>query len=353
MARRHQGRQRGQSDWQNRGNMQRNQYDNIGRDRYGSNTGQGGGYGSHNWGRGEDEGERPNWPGEQESRQQYRNRSYGYGGWDQDQGEEYGDQRYGRESGRRYGSQGGSQGMSRYQSGGQSGGYGQNYGDRPERGWGGDEDYENWGDEGGQFGGSRAQRNFEEGNWHRESGQGRGQYGSQGRGQYGGFGQSEYGRSQYGGYDNPQQFQSGQYGGSRSGSSQYGSSRGMGSQGQYSGRGPKGYRRGDERIQEDISEQLTQHPDVDASEIEVKVSNGEVTLTGTVDHREAKRLAEDIAEQVSGVSEVQNQIRVVKTVGAARGQGQDEESTSRSEGRGTTGSDSSKSRSRTATGVGA
>jgi len=49
---------------------------------------------------------------------------------------------------------------------------------------------------------------------------------------------------------------------------------------------------------------------VDASEIEVQVSNGEVTLTGTVDSREAKRAAEEAAEECSGVKDVQNRIRV-------------------------------------------
>ena len=41
------------------------------------------------------------------------------------------------------------------------------------------------------------------------------------------------------------------------------------------GRGPKGYRRSDERIEEDINEQLPRHPEIDAREIEVKVKNGE------------------------------------------------------------------------------
>ena len=38
--------------------------------------------------------------------------------------------------------------------------------------------------------------------------------------------------------------------------------------------------------------------------------NGEVTLTGSVPDRHAKRLAEDLAEDVWGVRDVQNQIRV-------------------------------------------
>jgi hypothetical protein len=78
----------------------------------------------------------------------------------------------------------------------------------------------------------------------------------------------------------------------------------------FAGRGPKGYRRSDERICEDISERLTEHPQIDASECEVKVQGGEVTLTGMVNSRRAKRMAEDLAEQVSGVKEVSNQLRV-------------------------------------------
>ena len=78
----------------------------------------------------------------------------------------------------------------------------------------------------------------------------------------------------------------------------------------YTGRGPRGYRRSDDRITEEINEELTRHPDIDASEIEVDVENGEVTLSGTVDDRQAKRLAEDIAERCSGVSDVHNRIRV-------------------------------------------
>jgi osmotically-inducible protein OsmY len=78
----------------------------------------------------------------------------------------------------------------------------------------------------------------------------------------------------------------------------------------HRGRGPKGYRRSDDRIQEDVNDRLTDDPMVNASEVEVRVSNCEVTLTGTVDSREAKRRAEDCAERVSGVTHVQNNLRV-------------------------------------------
>jgi osmotically-inducible protein OsmY len=90
------------------------------------------------------------------------------------------------------------------------------------------------------------------------------------------------------------------------GSQQYGGA----SQGAFAGRGPQGYKRSDERITEDINEDLTQHPDIDASNISVEVQNGEVTLKGTVPDREMKRRAEDIAESCSGVKDVQNQLRV-------------------------------------------
>jgi len=101
------------------------------------------------------------------------------------------------------------------------------------------------------------------------------------------------------------------------GSESYGGGAGMrsqqGQQGRFSGRGPKGYQRGDDRIREDVCERLTHHPEIDASEIEVQVKEGEVTLTGSVDDRQAKRMAEDVAESVSGVKDVRNQVQVRQT----------------------------------------
>jgi osmotically-inducible protein OsmY len=82
--------------------------------------------------------------------------------------------------------------------------------------------------------------------------------------------------------------------------------------GPHVGRGPRGYRRSDERIREDICEALTQCGDLDATDIEIVVSSGEVTLQGSVPDRRAKHMAEDLSEQVSGVREVNNQIRVVQ-----------------------------------------
>ena len=80
--------------------------------------------------------------------------------------------------------------------------------------------------------------------------------------------------------------------------------------GRFTGRGPKGYTRSDERIREDVSDRLEQHGEIDASEIEVRVSNGEVTLEGTVEDRWMKRMAEDLVEECSGVKQVNNRIRI-------------------------------------------
>jgi osmotically-inducible protein OsmY len=84
--------------------------------------------------------------------------------------------------------------------------------------------------------------------------------------------------------------------------------------GMYAGRGPRGYRRSDERIREDINDNLTDDWYIDASDIEVTVNNGMVTLTGFVDSREGKRRAEDVAECVSGVTDVSNQLRVERNI---------------------------------------
>lgn len=78
----------------------------------------------------------------------------------------------------------------------------------------------------------------------------------------------------------------------------------------HRGRGPRGYTRSDERIREDVCDVLTDHPMVDASDVEVAVKSGEVTLSGSVSSRAEKRLAEDIIENLSGVRDVNNQLRV-------------------------------------------
>lgn len=78
----------------------------------------------------------------------------------------------------------------------------------------------------------------------------------------------------------------------------------------YAGRGPRGYKRSDARVQDDVSDQLEQDHFVDASDIDVTVHEGLVTLAGTVASREQKRRAEDCAADVRGVQDVSNQLRL-------------------------------------------
>ena len=140
-----------------------------------------------------------------------------------------------------------------------------------------------------------------------------------------------------GGYQPGQQHDGGspdnywQHGG-RFGAGTYpgGGYRGAGYQGSYQGTGgyqsgsygaapmsgaarnrpPKGYTRSDERLMEDICEQLTHNPFIDAGEVSVQVKEGKVTLEGSVPERSMKHCAEDIVEACSGVKDVDNRIRV-------------------------------------------
>jgi osmotically-inducible protein OsmY len=78
----------------------------------------------------------------------------------------------------------------------------------------------------------------------------------------------------------------------------------------FRGLGPKGYKRADERISDEAHERLTDDPWVDATMIAISVSGGEVTLSGTVENREAKHRAERCVEDISGVNHVQNNLRI-------------------------------------------
>jgi hypothetical protein len=83
------------------------------------------------------------------------------------------------------------------------------------------------------------------------------------------------------------------------------------------GRGPKGYKRNDERIREDVCECLVDHPWVNVDDVEVRCVDGEITLTGTVPARVDKREIEDVAHDMRGVRDVHNQLRVVRPAEAA------------------------------------
>jgi osmotically-inducible protein OsmY len=75
-------------------------------------------------------------------------------------------------------------------------------------------------------------------------------------------------------------------------------------------RGPKGYKRSDERLKEDISERLMQNGHIDPSEVTVEVQNGKVTLEGTVPERRMKHQIEDLVDDCPGVQDIDNRVRV-------------------------------------------
>jgi len=219
-------------------------------------------------------------------REQY-GESYGRGsegrGYEERSGQDYGQQAYGRE---RYGHQGSAQqGYSR----GPGGGFG---GQRGEQGRYGrspgysEEAYRRYGESY-----SRGPEGFD-----RES-RGYGGYGSSTRGYGSDFGPDTQNFGAGSGYGETQR---------------YGESFGTvgRNRGRFTGRGPKGYIRSDDRIREDVSDRLEQHGEIDATEIEVRVSSGEVTLEGTVEDRRTKRMAEDLVESCPGVKEVHNRLRV-------------------------------------------
>jgi osmotically-inducible protein OsmY len=201
-----------------------------------------------------------------------------YGAWQRDRDESGRESRYGeRESGDYYGDRSRSYGSQGYGS--------QDYGSRPYGGQSfGGERYRGQGGSGGDYGrrwGSEQRDDY----LGTRSGSSEYDY----RGGGGDYGQGSYGQGGYG-------------------------------QGTFRGRGPRGYRRSDERIREDVCDCLTDDPLLDASNMEVTVKDCEVTLSGTVNRREDKRRAEDLVEQISGVKDVRNNLRVASEQGGTLGQ---------------------------------
>ncbi|HEV2540751.1 MAG TPA: BON domain-containing protein [Frateuria sp.] len=82
--------------------------------------------------------------------------------------------------------------------------------------------------------------------------------------------------------------------------------------GAFRGTRPRGYERSDERLRELACERLTE-ADLDASDIEVKVSQGTVTLEGSVPTRRMKHQAEDIVDDLGNVKDIQNHLRVSRS----------------------------------------
>lgn len=105
-------------------------------------------------------------------------------------------------------------------------------------------------------------------------------------------------------------------------------------EGPHRGKGPRGYARNDDQIREDVCCRLADDSNLDASEIDVEVKDGEVTLGGTVRARPDRRRAEDIADAASGVKHVQNNLRVKPAASGAEEDGADKASSGGAQARG-------------------
>ena len=182
-----------------------------------------------------------------------------------------------------------------------------------------------------------------------------------------GFAGQGYGDQQYGGYGNQYSQSGGQFRTQRGmrnaggpagqyGGQGYGMGRGMAGAGMgagmagagmydgdrtqagrsFRGAGPKGWRRSDERLQDDICERLTDDPWIDASDVSVQVSSGVVTLEGSVDDRRLKHRIEDMVEQCGGVTEIRNFLSVPSRGMGASSTSSTSASRTSTSGRGTT-----------------
>jgi len=125
-------------------------------------------------------------------------------------------------------------------------------------------------------------------------------YGYEGQGGYGDFTQGGYGE------DQRRHAQSGHGRGGSDFADREGRSAGI----SHRGRGPRNYTRSDESIVDELIDRMTEHEHLDATEILVMVESGVVTLSGEVPERRMKHLAEDLADEVRGVREIENRIRV-------------------------------------------
>lgn len=80
----------------------------------------------------------------------------------------------------------------------------------------------------------------------------------------------------------------------------------------FRGIGPKNYVIPDEKIRDDVCELLARDSRIDASEIEVDVKEGCVFLRGDVDSRRTKRLAQLVIEDLPGIEDIFNQLKIPK-----------------------------------------
>jgi hypothetical protein len=183
--------------------------------------------------------------------------------------------------------------------GGQGGQGGQNW-------WGGQPGW--WGGQGGQ--GGQNWWGGQPGWWGGQGGQGGQNWWGGQPGWWGGQG-GQGGQNWWGGQ--PGWWSGGQSGFFAGSPASGGGAGSITAPGPFTGRGPQGYRRPDERVYEEACELLTHAGNIDAAGVTVQVKNGAVTLTGSVPDKFQKRAAQDLVEMVPGVSSVNDQLAVKQT----------------------------------------
>lgn len=83
-----------------------------------------------------------------------------------------------------------------------------------------------------------------------------------------------------------------------------------GGTGRIARRGSVGTSAADQRIQDDVCERLAQLPDLDPTDVVVMVHDGRVTLEGTIPAGYMHPRIADLANDVEGVVQVDNRVRV-------------------------------------------
>jgi hypothetical protein len=80
--------------------------------------------------------------------------------------------------------------------------------------------------------------------------------------------------------------------------------------GPFAGVPPRGYARTDTRVLEDVCDLLTVHGELDVRQVDVHCRNGVIRIEGHVPDERTRRLVEDVAREVLGVTGVENHLEL-------------------------------------------
>ena len=78
----------------------------------------------------------------------------------------------------------------------------------------------------------------------------------------------------------------------------------------HRGKGPRNHARSDAGLQAHVSELLTEHDEIDASNLDVHVADGAITLTGTLDDGHMRGKLDELLGGIAGVRAIHMSIAV-------------------------------------------